>query len=243
MITVLCVVGTGETWPGDVRTAVPGLLADLAAGLDPARFIAKQVPYPARYGAGESYIESRTRGEQNLLAATWRDPNPVIWVGYSQGAAVVGNAAAALPNNRHLDVRGIGLVADPARYRRQAFGPNPGGYGITGERFVDDALRPVWSLAAAGDPICALPEGSALRSIADATQFMSTDDPDGWVRDLLTRTRGEQWQRWWDRPNWREWGGAGGWAANYLVGGRHTRAYLEDGHIARLTAAINAVTE
>lgn len=239
-IDVLVVGGTGESFPGDTRTEVTGLLKNITDQLDPTRFRPIWVNYPASYGHPMSYAASKAVGKANLTRAIEDTPNPAILIGYSQGACIVGDLAAELHKHPHLDVRGVGLVADPERHEGQYFGPRPGGYGVAGSRFVDNTDRPVWSVAAMGDTISALPVGNPIRMIADLTAFMDFTDPTEWGRQLLERAKAGQWQHWWDWRNWRTWAGAIAYARGYLIDGRHTTAYINDGHLDRLAAAINA---
>lgn len=242
MIDVLVVGGTGESFPRDTRTEVTGLLKVVTDQLDSTRFRSIWVGYPAEYGFGHSYAGSKYHGKRNLIRAIERTPNPAIILGYSQGACIVGDLAAELHLHPQLDVRGVALVADPERRQGQVYGPDPGGYGVAGNRLVAPSC-PVWSVAAWGDPICALPPGNPIRSIADLTEFMDFGDPLDWGRHLLQRAKAGKWQRWWSIRNWRTWLGAIAWARGYLIDGRHTSAYVRDGHLDRLAAAINAVHE
>lgn len=240
MITVLVVGGTGESYPGDRRTEVSGLMKRVTDQLDPTRFVSQWVGYPAEYGVGMSYAESKEIGKRNLIKAIEDCPNVVIIKGYSQGAAIVGDLAAELHLYPHLEVCGVGLVADPERHPMQCFGPNPLGYGVAGKRLIREADRPVWSVAAMGDTICALPPGNPIRTIADLTEFMDFTDPIAWGHRILKRAK---WQRWWDWRNWKTWAGAIAYARGYLFDNRHVMAYVWDGHLDRLAAAINAVEE
>ncbi len=68
--------GTGESYVGDDRTEVTGLLSAVTDCLD-RRFIAQCVPYAASYGPvphrdGLSYAESVDDGVANLAAAFGR---------------------------------------------------------------------------------------------------------------------------------------------------------------------------
>ena len=221
--SIICVPGTGESYPGDTRRDVTGMLANVTRLLDPERFAFRWVGYPAEYGRGMSYAESVAAGEQALIEAIDLDPYPAIVLGYSQGSAIVGNVAARLDSLPHLDVRAVAMFSDPLRDRRQ-YAPMPiapEGYGACGERWIDDTRRHVWSFSAQGDPISSLPAGSPLRSLADWSDWMSTSDPQAWARDIITDIRTRRMQRWWDIKNWRDWADALAFAKGLIQDGRH----------------------
>lgn len=241
-ISVLCVGGTWEVGDPTNPLAPIGMCRGVTGRLDANRFRSRWVAYPARYAAGMSYKESRTTGEENLIAAIGRDWNPVVLLGYSQGADIVGNVAAAVARGEYpdLNVAGVALIADPARHPRQVLGPDPGGYGIRGQRFIPDGRFPVWQVAASGDPIAALPTGNPLRSIADLSEAFSTrpEDARPWLRDIGSKAALGRMQPWWAPWRWQDWAGAVAWARGYAIDGRHTVAYWSEGHLTRLATAI-----
>ncbi|MFC3963519.1 PE-PPE domain-containing protein [Nocardia jiangsuensis] len=214
-----------------------------AGNLDAERFVTRIVEYPADYGGIVPYADSVAAGEAALIAAIRSTPGDLVLAGYSQGAAVAGNVAAAIGRNE-LDVPAVlacALVADPLRPQGMSIGPDPGGYGISGQRFVPRV--PTFWAAAPGDPITALPAGNPLRTIADLSAYFSLSSTGAawrWGRSLLDAATHRQLQRRWSPEHRRSWAGAVGYARGYLVDGRHTSDYLRDGHVARLAERLDA---
>jgi hypothetical protein len=243
VITVLVVGGTSESHPGDARTEVSGLLKNVTDQLSREFFTCRWVPYPAQYATGMAYADSKAAAIKALLILTRQTEGPVVWLGYSQGADAVGDAANLLNVPQYEDIRRkvrfVGLVADPSRSVLQ-YCPKPpypkGCYGIAGERLVT-ADVPVWSLAATGDAIASLPAGNPLRTLADGTEFMSGDTME-WFNRQKDHATEQRWQRWWDIRNWQTWGGALAYAKGYIFDGRHTLAYTEDHHLDILAAEL-----
>lgn len=238
MIDALMLGGTGYGHGGD------GICETFMRGLDPTRFRPRIVPYPADFGSQMSYGDSRAIGRRALLDAIRDTPNLAVIGGFSAGAGIAGDVAYEIGRGDHpgLEVVGCALIADPHRPVGGGMpGPIVGGYGIAGDRRVYGV--PTWWAAADGDPITALGPGSPLRSIADISEFYSVADPVAayrWGEDLLHRARRGRWQQWWSLEHWRTWGGAVRDAYNYLpVGGRHGRAYVEEGLCTRLAEVIN----
>ncbi|MEV0356359.1 PE-PPE domain-containing protein [Nocardia sp. NPDC050697] len=229
-VTVLLL---GGTWNprGDAIGAA------FAEHLDTARFVTRIVEYPADYGRSVPYADSVAAGEAALIAAIRSTPGDLILAGYSQGAAVAGNVAGAIGRN-DLDcpaVLACALIADPLRPQGMAVGPDPGGYGIAGQRPVPRI--PTFWAAAPGDPITALPAGNPLRTVADLSGYFSLSSTRAawrWGRSLLDAATHRQLQRWWSPEHRRSWAGAAAYARGYLIDGRHTSDYLRDGHVARL---------
>lgn len=228
MRTVICARGIGE------RPGTTTMLTDVTRRLDPTRFRIKELPYSAAYGTvggNEAFAVSQTQGRNALLSMIRDDPYPVVLLGFSAGAKLVGDVAAEIAAGMHdnlgLVVDAVGLIADPARHSGQIVGDNRGGHGITGNRWIDPKRFPVWQFSAPGDPISELPVGNPLRTFADLTEFWGPDQG-RWMQELADRARKRQWQRWWDLNNWQSWGGAIYWAQNYLFRQRHIRYAVEN---------------
>ena len=248
-ITVFVVGGTGESFAGDTRTDVSGLLAGVADELDD-RFVCRWVGYPASYGpapvpGGMSFVESVAIGARQLRAAVLASAGPVALVGYSQGAVVIRTALAELAAADASDlprIVGVGLVADP----HQPPGAVPGcrGWGVAGPGVDLPAGLPVHWVGAAEDMICNAGADSLVRDVADLTGSMALAGLGRWGRsawkvlranDLQnarrTSVRPAQWRRDARRlaAAWREircylpprMRVSGLWVSN-AVGGRHT---------------------
>lgn len=256
-ITVFVVGGTGESYPGDPRTEVSGLLTGVADELDD-RFDCLWIGYPASYGpaprpGGMSFVESVGIGAGRLRAAIRATAGPVALVGYSQGAVVIRSAVADLAigdaeTASDLDrVLGVGLVADP----HQPPGVVPGcdGWGVAGPGADLPTGLPVYWVGASQDVICNADADSLVRDVADLTGSMTLAGLGRWGRsawDVLrandlqnarrTSVRPAQWRRDPGRmlAAWREVRcylpsriRVGGVWLTNAVGGRHT-SYRSD---------------
>ncbi|WP_327143071.1 PE-PPE domain-containing protein [Nocardia sp. NBC_01327] len=235
MIDVLIV---GGTWAPNGESVTD----TFARTLDHARFAPRMVPYPADYGRRESYAQSSVAGKTALLEAIAASSNRVVIAGYSQGAAIAGDVAAEIARGLwpDLEVDACALIADPLRPAGQCIGPDPGGYGIGGQRWIADI--PTFWAAAQGDPITALPAGNALRLVADFSQYFCLASPEAvrqWGQSLIDTVLQRRVQRWWVPRNWSAWSGALAYARGYLTDGRHTTDYVRYGHAARLAETIN----
>ena len=223
-ITALVVGGTGESYPGDVRTVVTGLLSGVTAELDD-RFFCRWVAYPASYGpaphpGGMSFADSVAIGSRRLSELLEQTTGSVALLGYSQGAVVIRAALAELGARRHpvVDrVIGVGLVADP----HQPPGAVPGcdGWGVAGPGEQLPAGLPVMWVGAPDDMICNARADSLVRDIADLTRAMTFAALGRWGRSAFevlrrnafqnarrTAVRPSQWRRdihrlasaWWE---------------------------------------------
>lgn len=223
-ITVLTL---GGTWAATGHPVTDAFHAGLGAGFD-----CRMVPYTASYGDPDPYADSREDGYDRITLAAYDVDGPIVLAGYSQGAWGAGRLAAEVGRGEHpdLNVVGAALIADPERPKlSNTVGPNPGGYGIAGERAITGL--PVWWAAADHDPITALPAGNPLRSIADLSTYYSLTSLEAvaqWGASMLEAAIRGQLQPWWHPQHWRDWGGAIEYAAGYL-GTRHTFAYVEEG--------------
>lgn len=226
MITVITARGVGEKVGGTA------MLSDVTKRLDPTKFRVRELDFTAAYGnvgGNEAFGISQQTGRNTLIAMIDQDPNPVVLLGYSAGAKLVGDVASEIAGGRHprLKVLGVGLIADPARDSSQIEGQDRGGYGITGRRWIGTSKFPVWQFSAPGDPISELPEGNPLRTFADLSEYWGPDQG-RWMAELAERARKQQWQKWWDLRNWQSWSGAISWTQNYLFRQRHIRYSVEN---------------
>ncbi|MGW0043362.1 alpha/beta fold hydrolase [Rhodococcus sp. NPDC003348] len=222
MITVLTCRGIAEPLEANMLTNTTTLL-------DPTRFTTREVPWEASYGpypepGGSSFDKALADGRALLLDMIADDPNPVVLLGYSGGAALAGNVAAEIARGLHPDlvVRGVGLIADPLRPESAGLP----GWGIAGRRSIGGAM-PVWQIADPRDVICCCPANSPLRTLADQSAAFSLADPRAWVVDLLDRLRTRRWQavliEWWHPWTvWRQYSNAIDDVEGYLYRGDHT---------------------
>ncbi|WLP91248.1 PE-PPE domain-containing protein [Gordonia sp. NB41Y] len=202
-ISVLVVGGTGESYSGDVRTQVTGLLEAVTDVLDD-RFRARWVGYPASYGPaptlhGMSYEQSVATGVDALTGALGDSIGPVVLIGYSQGAVVIRRVVAALwgsASPRAAVIRrrilAVGLVADP----HQPPGVVPGcrGWGVAGPGPAIPADLPIWWVGAADDMICNAASDSYFRDVADLTGALALPTTRRWLGVMWRSLRANAFQ-------------------------------------------------
>lgn len=241
---VLAVGGTGESWPGDTRTNVSGMLSHITRELNPDEFDTQWVGYDSTYGPlpyphGVSYAVSVHRGITRLIELIKDDTRPVILIGYSQGAAVISAFLDMLARGHFPEllprVLCASLVANPNR--KPGTGPLPGmtvaGHGITYDVDAPTPARivPVSEIASPHDAICSAAPDSMLRALATITEFMSFTDLHAWGTDLYNEAKGIDWKAeatsWLDWPRqWTRAQNAIAEALGYLMG-RHTSYNVE----------------
>lgn len=243
---VLAVGGTGESWPGDTRTDVAGMLRYITRELD-YRFESRWVGYDSAYGmlpalVGVSYASSVHRGVTALLAAIRADDRPVVLIGYSQGAAVSTTLLQLLAQGHWPDVveRIVGTVhlANPLRQPGICLNGGVPGYGIA-LRYIDGVspiagaynIVPVAEIAHPDDVIASADPDSMLRSLAVVTEFMSFTDLATWGTSLVAAAKAVDWRA--QAQTWRDvayqagrFRRAGIEAGGYLTG-RHTSYNVE----------------
>ncbi|AZG43976.1 PE-PPE domain-containing protein [Gordonia insulae] len=191
-VTLLAVGGTGESFVGDRRREVNGLLRDVTSGLD-ERFRCRWIGYPASYGPapqldGMSYLESVAIGVDALRAALAETSGPVALIGYSQGAVVIRTAvhdlyAAGDPSVERI--LAMGFVADPHQPPRVVEGCS--GWGVAGAGPALPPGTPAHWVGAPDDMICNASEDSFIRDIADLTAGLAFGRLRDWL--MLVRNR------------------------------------------------------
>lgn len=198
-ITVLTVGGTGESYRGDRRTAVSGMLGAVVDDLD-ERFVPRWVGYPASYGPatgrrGISYADSVAEGVRSLRQALTDTDGQVVIVGYSQGAVVVRRCVHELELDADLSIDrviGLGFVADPHQPPGVVTGCS--GWGVAGEGPPLPGRIPAWWVGAPTDMICNAEPDSLIRDIADLTASLEFRRPLNWIRDMLVVLRDNAFQ-------------------------------------------------
>lgn len=241
-ITALAFGGTGFPNGGD------GVTESFLDHLDASRFVTSFVRYPASgFGIGAAYADSVATGMEAGRKAVRTSGDRVLLVGYSQGAVVAGDLAAELARTGLAEkIAGVALIADG----RRPAGPHTGtpghhaapGYGIIDERPIPTDRFPAFWASAPGDPICSLPEGNPLRTVADIVGYMSISRPEDitrWGARLLDLALKRGYQRWWNLKYWQDWDEAGDFARGFLFSGRHTDDYVRYGHTRALAETIN----
>lgn len=194
---VLAVGGTGESFDGDARTAVTGMLRAVTDLLDD-RFEAMWVGYPASYGPapvhdGISYVDSLSVGVLRLRAAIEASDRPVMIIGYSQGAAVIRTLLAHPAMFRLLPkIAAVGFVADPNQPRGVIDGC--AGWGVAGEGGDLPEGLPAYWVGAPTDMICNASDDSLIRDIADLTDSLSLTRVRRWTTHVAARVLSRRMQ-------------------------------------------------
>lgn len=237
MIDVMILGGTWAT-VGDPVTE------SFAGALNPQRFRPFRVEYPADYRNQPNFAASRASAMRELARAVAESPNRVVVVGYSQGAGIAGDLAAEIGTGFYSSLKSkvvaCALIADPLRPHRAVVGADPGGYGILGQRPV--LGLPTYWAAATGDPITALAAGSPLRAAGDVADYWTLASPVAfmrWGQQLVDGTNKHGLLRRWGKSTGRDAAADSGWTRGYLVDGRHSSAYVSEGHCARLASAVD----
>lgn len=220
------------TWAGNGGTNVAEAFR---RALDPHKFRFRYVSYPGKFGPATgvrdiSFAESVQVGMTALWRAIDDTPGDVVIGAYSQGCSVARGWAA---KNSHPRVKALAMIADPHEPVHQ------GKAGISGQ--LPCHIKR-FSAVAPGDPICDLPIGNPLRSVADMSKYMSIrswGDVVEWGDDLLQSAINGRNQAWWRPDRWRDWGGGIAYARGYLVDSRHVNAYVNEGYAAGLARTIN----
>lgn len=228
-------IGTAHLAADDGRSILQHVARPLAAktGALPVR-----VEWPASMagvGGTQSWTTAAHIGVLALDKITADHPNEqIILLGYSGGCRVVHDWLDTRPAMRHR-VAAVGLLSDPYRPagRWQHGMPDPGGWGICGQRLGPIPGITYWT-SAPGDAISSCPADSPLRTAAD----LSDQLPGAFLADLSGHLRRGDWQLatamgLWRRDPLAYLRGLGPRlhqarldVEGYLTGGKHTDAYV-----------------
>ena len=200
MYQVIVMGGTTESYPGDVRPDVTGMLKGVTDHLDPAFFDVHWVGYPADYGTKMPYAQSVAKGKQALLdkMASLPPEKPVLGLFYSQSCAFGVELLLEKRRGMHVDLPYYAAfcLGNPVRRRGSSIGPYApavGSYGIAGEATVE-ADGSVFDVICPGDPITESPRDAMLRSVADFTAWMSASTLEEWGDDVARKIRSRGFQ-------------------------------------------------
>ncbi|RYF60304.1 MAG: PE-PPE domain-containing protein [Comamonadaceae bacterium] len=233
---VLCLGGTTESWPGDKRKHVTGLLSHVTQQLHPGQFEPVWAGYAASYLYGQSFVDSINTGVQALIDELAKDDRPAILCGYSQGSSAITEllrdiACGAYPDLKPLILAAY-LFANPERPDGPSIGNAPH-YGVAldpHETSVVDYGIPVVEVAHPDDCISGAHPDSLVRLFVERTKFATFGDPIAFGNNLLAKIRNHNWRQ--DVTRLRQIPGA---YANFhrsatealgFIAGKHTVSYI-----------------
>jgi len=207
-VQAIAVPGTTQTTPNADPNKPVGVLGDILEPLrknSPVRLVTYYTPYPATIVGGTDgggYRASKNAGidatNARLKSVADACPSTVfILTGYSQGADVAGDVAAAIGNNRGVipasRLLGVALVADPSQapVGQPTIGLPDQGLGFAGVRsggFGSLTQRNgLLSVCAPRDYYCNLPQGElVMRMIGHLGSQLDAADPSGSAKKLAT---------------------------------------------------------
>ena len=204
----IAVPGTTQTTPNADPTKPVGVLGHILEPLrknSPVKLVTYYTPYPATIVGGTDgggYKASKNAGidaaNARLKLVAQRCAKTVfILSGYSQGADVAGDIAAAIGHNRGAipasRLLGVALVADPSQapVGQPTIGLTTPGMGFAGVRsggFGSLTQRNgLLSICAPRDYYCNLPQGDVvMRFIGHLGSQLDAADPSGSAQKLAT---------------------------------------------------------
>lgn len=204
----VAVPGTTQTNPKADPTKPVGVLGQILEPIrehSPVRLINYYAPYPATIiggGDGGGYKASKNAGIDSAnarlkLVADRCPKTAFILSGYSQGADVAGDIAAAIGHNRGVipanRLLAVALVADPSQapVGQPTIGLSKPGMGFAGVRsggFGSLTQRNgILAICAPRDYYCNLPQGDVvMRFIGHLGSHLDASDPAGSAQKLAT---------------------------------------------------------
>ncbi len=207
-VEAIAVPGTTQTSPQADPDKPVGVLGSILEPLrknSPVRLVTYYTPYPATIVGGTDgggYRASKNAGidatNARLKAVSTACPSTVfILTGYSQGADVAGDVAAAIGHNRGVipanKLLGVALVADPSQAPagQPTIGLTDPGMGFAGVRsggFGSLTQRNgILSVCSPQDYYCNLPQGDlVMRMIGHLGSQLDAADPSGSAQKLAT---------------------------------------------------------
>lgn len=207
-VEAIAVPGTTQTTPQANPKAPVGVLGGILEPLKTHTTIALDTyytPYPAAILSPTSGVDYRSSKDAGIDATNARlktmsarcPKTQFLLTGYSQGADVAGDVAAAIGNNRGAipanKMLGVALVADPSQspVGQPTIGLSTPGMGFAGVRtggfgsLID--RNAILSLCAPRDYYCNLPQGDlVMRFIGHLGSHIDPADPTGSAQRLAT---------------------------------------------------------
>lgn len=194
-------IGSAGLVPGDSRSILGHVSARVGQRTRHRRVAPVQWPASmAGVGGRTSWSVAAHMGVLDLDRIARENPDEqLVLLGYSGGCKVVHDWLDQRPHEHHRVVA-VGLMSDPYRpHDRWQHGlPDPGGWGICGERPGPVPGRTFWT-SAPGDAISSCPPDSPLRTFAD----LSDKIPGALLVDLAGHLRARDWQLAWHMGLWR----------------------------------------
>ncbi|QSL99692.1 lysin B [Gordonia phage Austin] len=212
---VICVPGTSETREALSPLPPVGFTKTITDKLPPVAFgyeiTSMSVPYTSAYGDKASYSNSVKNGEKNLRkilkSIDSSDPNALVFlIGYSQGATIAGNImqewgletlTERLESQLPHYMEAYYGIADPRRNSGDIVGPDPGGFGITGQRGASGrASDRMFQFCAPADIIASSnPEEDLFMEASQFTNEFWIGDVASWVGFTFARLTDPAFQK------------------------------------------------
>ncbi|ORX14127.1 cutinase family protein [Mycobacterium xenopi] len=206
-VEAIAVPGTTQTTPAADPNRPVGILGNILEPLKKHTHVTLATyytPYPATiFGTeGRGYLASKQAGidsaNARMKAIATRCPSTMfLLTGYSQGADVAGDIAAAIGHNKGIipanRLLGVALIADPSQspVDQPTIGLNRPGMGFAGVRTGGfGALtqrNAILSICAPLDYFCNLPQNDlVMRLIGHLGSHLDPSDPAGSAQKLAT---------------------------------------------------------
>lgn len=195
IVTVIVARGIGET-------KGRGILSYVTRKLDPEKFRVFELDWTAGYGPvpeimGKSFEDNLKLGIHDLNLMLMGIDGPVVLLGYSGGAQLMGDWTNQATVVQLSKIIGVCLIADPSMPN---LGHNPAQrYGIRGERKLPGHLNKQWYAHRLDAIPLSFPDypnvANPLRKLAKASANFSLGDRTSWMSAVLDLRGPSIWDR------------------------------------------------